>query len=267
MEYEIDFWLRQEEDPDLAMEAKAERMEEERQEQLLNNNHSHMNLETAVQDQLNALVGSGKIEEIIQSNVENTVKSIIKDSLSEYSDFGKNLKNVIKEVMKVDVSKVSALMYQQIVIDQVNKSLEENLLTQIQQPLSAVLGKILAPFEQRTYKLSEMVEVFKDQERDGDEDGYLTVLVEDGGYSAIYVGLDKEEDKQRYSCEYQFSIDKKTGVIWSFEAKGYRSVSMDVTKNSFHGAFEKMLFNLYASQCPIELDENHVNSSWDNEDY
>ena len=80
-----------------------------------------MNLEQTVQDQLNALVGSGKIEEIIQSNVESTVKSIIKDSLSEYSDFGKNLKNVIKEVMKVDVSKVSALSYQQIVVDQVNR--------------------------------------------------------------------------------------------------------------------------------------------------
>ena len=52
-----------------------------------------------------------------------------------------------------------------------------------------------------------------------------------------------------------------------FDAKGYRNVSMDATKNSFHGSFETLLFNLYASQCPIELDEDDVNSDWSNEDY
>lgn len=49
MEHEIDFWLRQEEDPDLAMEAKAERMEEDRQEQLLNKNLNQMNTEQRIQ--------------------------------------------------------------------------------------------------------------------------------------------------------------------------------------------------------------------------
>lgn len=49
MEHEIDFWLRQEDDPDQALEARAERMEEERQEQLLNNHFNQMNTKVELQ--------------------------------------------------------------------------------------------------------------------------------------------------------------------------------------------------------------------------
>lgn len=222
-----------------------------------------MELEKVVQEEFNNLVESGKVKEIIAKNLENTVQEIFKSSLREYSDFGKELQAVVKEALKVDLTKISLLGYQQIVTDIVKEQLEAHVLTQVAAPIEEALKVILTPFEKRIYKLSEIVEKFKECEIEESE-GELTLIVEHSSYGSIHIGIDESDRKDSvWNCDYRFSLDKTDKRIYSFESE--RSLSKDLTKKSLGRGFTKYLFNLYASQCTIEVDESNCETEWYND--
>lgn len=228
-----------------------------------------MNIQEQVQSALNNIVASGTIEEIIAKKVEKTIEDILTDSLRSYSDFGKKLEEVVKQSLKIDLSKVSTLGYQQIVVDIVKQKLQEATLKHISEPIEKAINEVIAPIEKRTYKLSEIIEKYKEYEWDSSDDDEIEISfhVEYSEYGSIYIGFDKKRNKERYSCEYQFSIDKKDQAIWMFEIKGWKPQRGDLRASSIHGSFDHFIFNLYASQCPIEIDENNVETYWSRYDY
>lgn len=228
-----------------------------------------MNIQEQVQSALNNIVASGTIEEIITKKVEKTIEDILTDSLRSYSDFGKKLEEVIKQSLQIDLSKISTIGYQQIVVDIVKQKLQEATLNHISEPIEKALNEVIAPFEKRTYKLSEIIEKYKEHQWDSSDDDEMEISfhVEESSYGSIHIGFDKENDKKKYNCEYQFSIDKKGNNIYSFEIKGWKSQKGDLRSSSIHGEFDHFIFNLYASQCPIEIDENWVETYWTRYDY
>lgn len=223
-----------------------------------------MNIQDQVQAALNNVVTSGKIEEIISKKIEKTIEDILEDSLRSYSDFGKQVKEVINNSLQIDLSNISTLGYQQIVVDIVNRKLKEATLEHISKPIEDVLSQVIAPFERRTYKLSEIISKYKDCDWDSSDDDEVEISfhVEEASYGCIHIGFDKKEGKRMYDCEYQFSIDKKENNIYSFEIKGWKPQRGDLRSSSIHGTFDHFIFNLYASQCPIEIDENSVETYW-----
>jgi len=223
-----------------------------------------MNIQDQVQAALNNVVTSGKIEEIISKRIEKTIEDILDDSLKSYSDFGKQVKEVINNSLQIDLSQINTLGYQQIVVDIVNQKLKEATLEHISKPIENVLSQVIAPFEKRTYKLSEIIAKYKESEWDSSDNDEIEISfhVEKSSYNSIYIGFDKEENKDRYSCEYQMSLDEKDGVMWMFEIRGFRPKNGDLRASSIHGTFDNFIFNLYASQCPIEIDENSVETYW-----
>lgn len=90
-----------------------------------------MNIQEQVQSALNNIVESGTIEKIIAQKVEKAIEDILSDSLRSYSDFGKKLEEVVKQSLQIDLSKISTLGYQQIVVDIVKQKLQEAALTHI----------------------------------------------------------------------------------------------------------------------------------------
>jgi len=228
-----------------------------------------MNIQEQVQSALNNIVSSGTIEEIISKKVEKTIEDILNDSLRSYSDFGKKLEEVIKQSLQIDLSKISTLGYQQIVVDIVKQKLQEATLNHIAEPIEKALNEVIAPFEKRTYKLSEIIQKYKEHEWDSSDDDEVEISfhVEYGRYGSVYIGFDKEENKERYSCAYQLSINKEDNVLWLFEIKGWKPQRGDLRAQSIHGSFDHFIFNLYASQCPIEIDESNVETYWSRYDY
>lgn len=228
-----------------------------------------MNIQEQVQNSLNDIVLSGKIEELISSKIEKTIDDILSSSLREYSDFGKKLKEVVDSSLQINLDKVSALGYQKIVMDIVNEKLKQAVMDNISAPLEKVLSEIIAPFERRTYKISEIIEKYKEHEWDSsdDDDIEISFHIETSDWGNTSVSFDKNPDKERYNCKYQLNLNKGDNHIWMFNIKGYRPQTGDLRSASIHGAFDHFIFNLYASQCPIELDENSVETYWSREDY
>ena len=229
-----------------------------------------MNIQEQVQSALNNIVASGTIEEIISKKVEKTIEDILTDSLRSYSDFGKKLEEVIKQSLQIDLSKVSTLGYQQIVVDIVKQKLQEATLNHISEPIEKAINEVIAPFEKRTYKLSEIIEKYKEYEWDSSDDDEIEISfhVEESSYGSVHIGFDKEKGKRKYDCEYQLSVnDDKDKNIYSFEIKGWKPQRGDLRASSIHGSFDHFIFNLYASQCPVEIDENNVETYWSRYDY
>lgn len=220
-----------------------------------------MNLEETVQGQLNGLIADGVVEKIIKDQLEATIKSIFNSSLREYSDFGKELEKVIKQSLQVDLSRVSTLKYQQIVTDIVSAQLKEHIASSIQEPINKRIKGILNPLEDRVYKLSEIVDAFKQSECDSDSEGEITLLVEYSNYGSVHISIDKEADKSTYDCAYRFSMDKKECKIYHYVLEN-RDAGKSVLNKPINGSFDSLIFNLYASKTTIELDENKCETEW-----
>jgi len=233
-----------------------------------------MNLETQIQKSLSAILDSGKVEEMISQKIEKTIDEILKDLLREYSDFGKGLKDAVSSALQINFEKISTLGYQQIVMDIINEKIKESVHQNIAEPIKERLDKVLAPFEKRTYKLSEIIQKYREHNYDSScdiDDVHISLHVEHSRYNSIYIGFDKEPNKYRYQCEYQISVntEKEGRNIWMFEIRGFRPKSGDLREGSLHGSFDHFIFNLYASQCPIEIDESDAEdaSYWSRYDY
>lgn len=219
-----------------------------------------MNLQETVQEQLNGLIDNGTIKEIIRKQLEKTVTDIISDSLRSYSDFGKELGEVIKGAMKINFDKISSFGYQKIVTDIVKEELQKKLLTDIQEPLIERLDDVLGGFSKGNYKLSNIVHDYMHQEKRDDE-GELSFYIEHSSYGYTHVAFDIESDKSRYDCEIQFDVNKE-GKIYSFQIGGYNKHQGNILKKSIHGSVETLIFNIYASQSTIEIDENACETEW-----
>jgi hypothetical protein len=215
-----------------------------------------MDIQVVVQDQLNKIITEGKLEAIVKAKVEKTVEDIVGDLVRSYSDFGKGLKEEISKAFKVDFDKISAVDYNHIVVSIVKEHLDKHLLSSVKQPIAEAITEYLGPLEKKEWRLSEIIEKFKQEEiEDKSDGGEISLHIEKSTYGSIHISFDKEEGKRSYDCEYRMSLNTKTGVPYSFNAGQYHVHRGDLRVESLHGAFEKFFFRLYAQQVTIIVDK------------
>jgi len=215
-----------------------------------------MDIQILVQEQLNKIITEGKLAEIVKTKVEKTLEDVIQDMVRIYSDFGKGLKEEINKAFKIDFEKISAVDYNHIVVSIVKDQLDKHLLSSVKDPISAAITEYLGPLEKKEWKLSEIIEKFKQEEiEDKSDGGEITLHVERSDYGSTHISFDKEDGKKRYECEYEMSIDSKTGKPYSFGAGQYCHHRGDLRTESLHGSFDKFFFRLYAQQVTIIIDE------------
>lgn len=228
-----------------------------------------MNLQETVQKQINGLVEDGTIEKIVKEKVTKTLDDIIGDSLRSYSDFGKQLSEVVKNAMQISFEKVSVVGYQKIVTDIVREKLQEKMMHDVAAPIEEEISELFGDFEKKEYKLSELVQLYMQDHLPDYDDNYIEIslCVEVSDYGSIHIGFDKEKDKSWYNCEARFSISKKDGKIYSFEIGEYSKHRGDILKKSLHGAFDRLIFNIYASGSVVIVDENDCQTEFYHESY
>jgi hypothetical protein len=215
-----------------------------------------MDIQVVVQDQLNKIITEGKLEAIVKEKVEKTVDDIVGDLVRSYSDFGKGLKEEISKAFKVDFCKISSVDYNHIVVSIVKEQLDKKLLESVKEPIANEIQEYLGPLEKKEWKLSEIIEKFKREEiEDKSDGGEITLHVEKSNYGSTHISFDKDEDKRSHDCEYEMSIETKTGKPYRFGVGQYRKHLGNLRAESLHGAFAKFFFRLYAQQVTIIIDD------------
>lgn len=68
-------------------------------------------LQQVAEEKLQLIISNGTVDTIVEKRVTETVKSIVDDMFSNYSEFSKNIKEVLKEKMQVNFDNINIGTY------------------------------------------------------------------------------------------------------------------------------------------------------------
>jgi len=227
-----------------------------------------MELEKVVQDTINNMVSSGKVTEMIEKHLTNTVDEIVKDALRSYGDFGKSIKDAVNKCLNIDLNNMKLLdlsvVINKTINEQLSQSIDKNLLKSVNETIKDITGEL----EKQEWKISEIIDLLKQDAEDYDKDNsekitLITVL--DNSYGKyVHYYFDYKEDKGKYEC--QFQLDTKDGEVYNFTGGKLSPKGNDIRFSPVFGSFEKMLFRLYASKATIINDSEDVNEYYEEYD-
>lgn len=220
-----------------------------------------MNLQETVQQELNKMIDAGRVQEIIKKHLETSIDDTFKDALRSWSDFGKELKKVISEAVKVDLSKLTLLDYNHIVTTIVKEELDKTIYSSVKSPIAEAIKDYTGQLDKKEWKLSEIIEKFISRLKEDESEGEITLHVEESSYGYRHIYFDEKSGKRACQCEYQIDTDKE-GKVYSFKAGSYNPTTGDIRKRPVHGSFEGFIFKLYAMGCKVEANEYECVTEW-----
>jgi hypothetical protein len=214
-----------------------------------------MDLNQMINDSLIQIKASGKVEQIIRQRVEKTIESIINDLLDGWSEFGKELKNQIKEHLHINLQSLDIPAYNQLVANVVKEELDKALHIQGVQKMKEIIDNILGTAK-REYKLSEIIKEMMEQANfDGDHNGSNATLHIERSSVLTFIYFDENEDVRKYDCKYRIFVDKD-GSVKSVRI-GNKEFQNDIIMGGLYGV-EETLFKLYAQSSKLIIDEENI---------
>jgi hypothetical protein len=137
---------------------------------------------------LDHMVESGKVQELIDTQLNKTMTDVLSDSLKSYSDFGKQVKEKLEASLNNAIDKVSFPEYSKFITDQVVAATSEKLNAAASESLQEQLKGILEPVA-KVMKPSELLHEIGSH-FDHDSSG---VEFEDGPYIPVEWDINDDE--------------------------------------------------------------------------
>ena len=218
--------------------------------------------ENAVAAATAELVASGELTKIVRKTIEATVGSIVREALSIYSPWGKQLAEALAAGLQIDASQIGINGYNQTVLAIVRDRLDHAInvvgAKKVQEDLDQMLGTA-APQEM---KLSTLIEQFREHCAKYDR-RRCTIILEppDGGILRsrwLYLGEEPGQDKYRCAIRILISED---GAVHICQLDG-----VDPKKGIFLGVlygFKRTIFQLYAAGAKLIIDQEEFNTELD----
>lgn len=221
-------------------------------------------MEELINAKFKELTENGKLDEIITKRVSEFINNIISDSLSSYSDVSKSFKQKLNNRLIEGFEKLDFLQYSKVLTDLVECELNKTILEVGIAPVKEMIKNFTGTLEKKEWKLSEIIEKYKEEEVIPDEhgeSGKITFIYEISDYGSILIGFDESLDRKthRFQCKYQLMIDKKTKRLYSPTIEGVDTHPLN--KVGIYG-FDLFLFKLYAMGCTIDCDRENVETEW-----
>lgn len=234
-----------------------------------------MDLNKMVIDSFAKMESEGKVQAIVEKHIESTVESVVKDVFGSWSDFGKELKDYVKESLQINFSDLNVASYNHLILKAVQDMLEDQVVAQGVEQVKEQLESLLSNTK-REYKLSELVKELAEEIDDLDELGYdeyheMSMHVDDS-YGAWWIGLDARNDIGEYECKYRFLVsrDGRLAIVRINDKEyGRRNVNDFDVKAVMNGlrGLEETLFKIYTSGAKIIVDEEKCELEISNPEY
>lgn len=229
-----------------------------------------MDLNKIVNEQFASIVGNGYIEELVKKQLESTVESIVADLLRGYSDFGKEMKETIKSKLNINFRELDIPEYNTLVVDTLKEHINGIMNGEA---LKDVMSKVdtLLVGDMKETKVSDIAIKFKETyQEEANDEGWeeFTCIVKksDGSLNDyFYIYLDKEDDKDIYSCQYRIRVNKDG--IWNASSNSSNSRH---DKNDWEigilDSFKEYIYSLYAHGTKIINDDDDIETYYDEND-
>jgi hypothetical protein len=230
-------------------------------------------LQNAIAASFDKIASAGKIEEMIEKQLTETIGGIIKDSLRSYSDFGKALEEKVKAAVNVDLRNLELPGYNDVILKIIERQVAGQLEGSIAKNVEKQISELLAP-PPAEIKLSELLNEFiKSKSQDAACLCYgrerISLHIERSDAVAGYVGIyfDEKDGVSKYSCNIQLNVTDDGSVF------GIKINEHDPKKTLFVGplfGFERRLFQLYAAGTKLIVDgdsEDDFDTHYPGNDY
>lgn len=216
-----------------------------------------MQLEKIVSEKFSEIIESGFVEQKIKEQLETTMENIIRDSLRSYSDFGKRIEKEVKKAIKIESLNLSLPEYNQLVSNWIVEIVNRTIIEDSKKQIEANIQKFFIPLEKDEYRITEIIENFKESLIKDDEycEGEISFYCKESSVSDGYftIRFDKEANMREYSCDYSISVNDRG--LWNMKINGE---DVDKMKNPVLYNFDRFLFQLFASKVKIINDSNDV---------
>jgi hypothetical protein len=238
-------------------------------------------LSQAIADATAKLIASGKVEAMVEKNLEKLVADIAQEQLRSYSDFGKKIAAAFAESIDFEISRLNLPSYNAVIVDILKRKFDAIIDQRARDDMSALVDELLKepPAE---IKLSELVEQYKihvrghSNEKVGNE---VSVVVSrrrerskytwDKNSEWIDVGLSEKAglgEDDLYRCDFRLHVSPKDLGVKGDKSLRVSTIWLGATevssvRNLFLGdvyGFQRFLFQLWAAKTPIVLDEDAV---------
>jgi hypothetical protein len=211
--------------------------------------------EDAILVAFRGMVSSGKLSQIIEKKVEETVDSVVDSALRTYSDFGKSLSQAVEGSLSIDKNKLALPGYNEIVLQIIKKKLEHAIETIGKERLEKDLENLLSAAAPKEIMVSDLVEQFKSWVREdlyrNDHDDRITYIEEKSQYGGGWIYLDPKAKREKYSCQFRLGYGSD-GEIFSATISG-QDAGKKIFLGGLHG-FERTLFQIYAAKTQVIID-------------
>lgn len=201
------------------------------------------------------------IKNEIKANIEKSVKKVVDEVICyRYSKFSETLHKKLEEQLSVNLDKIDIAQYNQVFKEKINDSITQIVNDETREKIKKSVDGILYQELKEEYNLSELLEDFKREIAQWDDDieeVYLCINNEDS-FKTVY--LDKEKPKyNNYECKYKilFFNNKLIGITIN---EGNKE-EVILKNNSFSG----LLKNIYLQGKKIKLDFGDDDSRYDTE--
>lgn len=205
------------------------------------------------------------IQNAIEANIRKTLESVIRDATSEYSPFGKQLKEVVASTLQIDAGGLGLPGYNAAVLAVVKTKLDSIVDEQLRDQLSKHLDALLvnAPKEITLTKLVRDFKVWLRKERlhTGDR---CNASIEKTEYGSYWVHLDPKSHQSSYSCQFTIGISGDGGRVFSFSDSGV-DMQKAVLSKTIRG-FPRDVFQMMAAGTKIVIDTMDIDDSMESYD-
>ncbi|OPA77453.1 hypothetical protein BVG16_13425 [Paenibacillus selenitireducens] len=224
-----------------------------------------MDMNLIVNNTLAELKEEGYMEKVIRKHLEKTIEDVVEDSLRSWSDFGKKMKERIKEQMDFSLENLDIPSYNHLIMNvikgELNRAMADEGTKMIQEQMQELLGTA-----KEEYKLSDLIKQMVEDDCELDELWYedykeITVIVEEK-YGNQYIYIDPEEEKDWYECKYMIALNKD-GTVWRSDVDK-KNFENRVIMGGIYG-LERMIFQMWTRKSKLIID--NYETSFTNPEY
>lgn len=217
-----------------------------------------MDLRQVLIEGVDRLIASGEVEKKIEATLAKVMNEVIDHELRSYSDFGKQLTEMVKKSFALN-GEIDLPSYNHTILAIIRKQVEHSTTTTIQTQVAERMKELLqTPPESIT--LTDLVAKYIEHVKEhklagcvcyGEASHSITCELEESDYGFRYVHLDDEANQPKNRCEIVVGISKEGEVF------NLRFNNADVEKQMFVGSmygFERMLFQMKAAKSKLIID-------------
>lgn len=199
------------------------------------------------------------LQKVVEKEVKECLASVIDNVFGYHSAARKNLEEKFTTQIGICLENLKIENYNIMVLDAIQNTISGELSNRIEDKLKSGILARLSILNKSNYKLSEIIEEFKEEllrDMDDNDEKEFTVIVENSSCNFTYIYIDEEDNQDKYHCKYRICL---------YDGKVSNCSPVSPPEKKAYG-FENFLFALYANNVNIEVDSNYdtyVSNSYD----